>query len=47
MDIVLPNSIERILLDEATIQQRVQQMADIISTDYAEGKLRVRFKLEN
>ncbi len=35
MDIILPNSIERILLDEATIQQRVQQMADIISTDYA------------
>ena len=35
MDIVLPNSVERILLDEATIQQRVQQMADIISTDYA------------
>jgi len=24
-----------VLLDEATIQQRVQQMADIISTDYA------------
>jgi len=31
----LPNSVERVLLDEATIQQRVQQMADIISTDYA------------
>ncbi|MGC9394330.1 MAG: hypoxanthine phosphoribosyltransferase [Anaerolineae bacterium] len=35
MDINLPNSVERILLDEATIQQRVQQMADIVSTDYA------------
>ena len=35
MDILLPNSVERILLDEATIQQRVQQMADIVSTDYA------------
>ena len=35
MDMILPNSVERILLDEATIQQRVQQMADIISTDYA------------
>ena len=35
MSIPLPNSVERILLDEATIQQRVQQMADIISTDYA------------
>ncbi|HOT93258.1 MAG TPA: hypoxanthine phosphoribosyltransferase [Anaerolineae bacterium] len=35
MDLRLPNSIERVLLDEATIQQRVQQMADIISTDYA------------
>lgn len=35
MDIILPNSVERILLDEATIQQRVQQMADIVSTDYA------------
>lgn len=35
MTIPLPNSVERVLLDEATIQQRVQQMADIISTDYA------------
>ncbi|MFN2108185.1 MAG: phosphoribosyltransferase, partial [Anaerolineae bacterium] len=35
MDMILPNSVERILLDEPTIQQRVQQMADIISTDYA------------
>lgn len=35
MNISLPNSVERVLLDEATIQQRVQQMADIISTDYA------------
>ncbi len=35
MDISLPNSIERILLDEDTIHQRVQQMANIISTDYA------------
>ncbi|HQE91844.1 MAG TPA: hypoxanthine phosphoribosyltransferase [Anaerolineae bacterium] len=35
MTATLPNSVERVLLDEATIQQRVQQMADIISTDYA------------
>ncbi len=31
----VPASVERILLDEDKIQQRVQQMADIISTDYA------------
>jgi len=35
MDFPLPASVERILLDEATIQQRVGQLADIISTDYA------------
>jgi hypoxanthine phosphoribosyltransferase len=30
----LPNSIERVLLDEATIAQRVQALADRISADY-------------
>ena len=35
MDAVLPTSIERVLLDEETIQQRVVQLADMISTDYA------------
>ena len=35
MDFTLPTSFEKILLDENTIQQRVAQLADIISTDYA------------
>jgi hypoxanthine phosphoribosyltransferase len=35
MTVPIPTSVERILLDQDTIQQRVQQMADMISTDYA------------
>lgn len=35
MNVPLPNSIDYVLLDEETIQQRVVQMADMISTDYA------------
>jgi len=31
----LPDSIQRILLDEETIQRRVQELADEISADYA------------
>jgi len=34
-DFPIPDSVDHILLDEVTIQQRVQQMADLISTDYA------------
>ncbi len=35
MDVPIPDSVDYVLLDEETIQQRVQQMADLISTDYA------------
>ena len=35
MNVSLPDSVDYVLLDEATIQQRVSQMADLISTDYA------------
>ncbi len=35
MSVPLPDSVERILLDEATIGQRVQALADTISQDYA------------
>lgn len=35
MSISIPNSVKDVLLDEATIAQRVDQMADMISTDYA------------
>lgn len=35
MSVPIPDSVERVLLDETTIQQRVQQLADLISTDYA------------
>ena len=35
MSVPIPDSIERILLDEATIQQRVQQLADLINVDCA------------
>ncbi len=35
MGLSLPDSVERVLLDEATIQQRVQELADRISADYA------------
>ncbi len=32
---MLPDSVERILLDEATLQKRVQELAEQISADYA------------
>lgn len=35
MNVPIPDSVEYVLLDAETIQQRVQQMADMISTDYA------------
>ncbi len=35
MTLPLPDSIQRILLDEETIQRRVQELADEISADYA------------
>lgn len=34
MTVPLPDSVERVLLDEATIAHRVQEMADAISDDY-------------
>ncbi|MFP4343966.1 MAG: hypoxanthine phosphoribosyltransferase [Anaerolineales bacterium] len=35
MTLALPDSIQRVLLDEETIQGRVQELADEISADYA------------
>lgn len=35
VNVPIPDSVEHILLDATTIQQRVQQLADLISTDYA------------
>ena len=35
MTVPLPNSVDYVLLDEDTIQQRVQALADQISADYA------------
>lgn len=35
MATIIPDSVESILLDEATIQARVQELADQISADYA------------
>ncbi len=35
LKVLLPHSIERVLLTEETIMQRVQELADQISTDYA------------
>ncbi len=34
---IIPDGVERILLDEATIQQRVLELAEQISADYQDG----------